>query len=94
MTNSYKKNVRSFADINGSQGSVATQWGIFNKYFAANLLDNLTMRTWWKSVENEQSYRHEFGVSLFGPRRITEHWPILLIFRYEKFPCSWRQAEG
>ena len=35
---------RSFSDINVSQGSVATRMrcgGIFNKYFAANLPENL-----------------------------------------------------
>ena len=38
---------RSFSDIDVSQGSVATHMrcgGIFNEYFAANLLENLTAK--------------------------------------------------
>jgi len=56
---------RSFSDINVSQGSAATHmkygW-IFNKYFAENLLENLTVKK-RKTVEN---YHQEFGVSFFG----------------------------
>jgi len=56
---------RSFSDINVFQGSAATHmkygW-IFNKYFAENLLENLTVKKKWKTVEN---YHQEFGVSLF-----------------------------
>jgi len=46
---------RSFFDVDVSQGSAAihiTGGGIFNKYFAANLLENLTMKKFQKSVEN------------------------------------------
>ena len=39
--------------------------GIFNKNFAANLQENLTVKKFRKSVENRQSYCHEFGVSVF-----------------------------
>ena len=36
---------RSFSDINVSQGSVATRCGgIFDKYFAANLLEKVTVK--------------------------------------------------
>ena len=44
---------RSFSDINVTQGSVATHMRfseMFNKYFAANLLENLTVKKVWKSV--------------------------------------------
>ena len=40
-------NCRSFSDVNVSQGSVATHMrcgGICNKYFAANLLENLIVK--------------------------------------------------
>jgi len=45
---------RSFSDINVSQGSAATHmkygW-IFNKYFAENLLENLTVKKMKNSRE-------------------------------------------
>jgi len=44
-------NCHSFCDINVSQGSVATRMrcgGIFNKHFAANLLENVTMKIFLK----------------------------------------------
>ena len=43
-----------FSDINVSQGSVATYEmcdGIFNKYFTANLLKNLPVTKFRKSVK-------------------------------------------
>ena len=45
----------SFSDINVSQGSVATHMkcgGIFNKFIAANILENLTVEICDKPVEN------------------------------------------
>jgi len=46
---------RSFSDISVSQGSVAMHTrcgGTFNKYFTANLLENLTAKNFLKSAEN------------------------------------------
>jgi len=48
----------SFSDISVPPGSVATQiykWcgGMFNKYFAANLLEKLTAKNIWKSAESK-----------------------------------------
>jgi len=45
----------SFSDISVSQRSVATHMkcgGMFNKFIAANLLENLTVKKCEKSVEN------------------------------------------
>ena len=52
----------SFSGISVSQGSVATHMrrgGIFNKNFAANLLENQKVKKFWKSAET--NYRCEFG---------------------------------
>jgi len=45
----------SSSDVKFSQGSVVTHMrcgGVFNKYFAANLLENQTVKKVWKLVEN------------------------------------------
>jgi len=54
-------NCHLFSDITISQGSVATRLrcgGIFSQHFTANLLPNLTVKEFWKSVKIWQSYRH------------------------------------
>ena len=60
-----------FSDINFSLGSVATLvrcgGGIFNKYFIANLLENLPVKKNLKSVKILQNYGDDFGVGFFGP---------------------------
>jgi len=51
-----------FADINVSQGSVATYarcGGIFNIFLAANLPRNLQVKKFLISVKNCQNYGHE-----------------------------------
>jgi len=83
----------TFSDINVSQGSVATRMRsgeIFNKHFAAHLLQNLTLNTLKKNRSRTNSYRHEFGISLFwnSVYNLVKHGPILLIFRNEKFHRS------
>jgi len=52
-----------FADINISQGSVATSLrcgGTYSHHFAADLLQSLTMKEFWKSVKIWQSHWHKF----------------------------------
>jgi len=39
--------------------------GIFSKYFAANLLENLTVKNLENRLRINKSYHHVFGVSLF-----------------------------
>jgi len=54
--------VACFADINVSQGSVATYvrcGGIFDSHLTANLLRNLPVKTICKSVKIWQNYDHE-----------------------------------
>ena len=61
-----------FADINISQGSVATyagHAGIFDIHLTANLPRNLPVKKIFKSVKNWQNYCHE-SVALF-------FWPTL-----------------
>ena len=56
-----------FADINISQGSVATYarcGGIFNIHLNANLLGNLSVKKFLKSIKN---CGHESVAPLFGP---------------------------
>ena len=51
-----------FAEINVSQGSVATYarcGGIFDIYLTANLQRNLPVKKFLKSVKNWQNYGHE-----------------------------------
>jgi len=58
-----------FADINASQGSVATyaRWGgIFNTHLIANLPRNLPVN-FLKPVKIWQKYGHESVARLFGP---------------------------
>ena len=58
-----------FADINISQGSVATYarcGGILNSHLTANLLINLQWN-FFKSVKIWQNYGHESVAPLFGP---------------------------
>ena len=58
-----------FADINASQGSVATyaRWGgIFNTHLTANLPRNLPVN-FLKPVKIWQKYGHESVARLFGP---------------------------
>jgi len=56
---------------NTSQGSVATYarcGGITNGHFtAANLLENLPVKEFGKSVNILQNYGHEFRVQFFWP---------------------------
>ena len=64
-----------FADIDVSQGSVATCarcGGIFNIHLTANLPRNLPVKFFFKSVKNWQNYGHESVAPFFGP------------------PCIWR----
>ena len=58
-----------FADINVSQGSVATCArcsGIFNMHLTANLPRNLSVKNFLKSVRNWQNYGHESVAPFFG----------------------------
>jgi len=60
----------SFADINVSQGSVATSarsGGIFNMHLTANLPRNLSVEKIFKSVKISQNYGHESVAPLFWP---------------------------
>ena len=57
---------RSLADSNVLQGNASThiRWGgIFNKYFAANLLENLTV----KKFENRLRINRDAAISLVTP---------------------------
>jgi len=59
---------RLFSDTDVLQGSVAMHIrcdGIFNNSFIANLLENLSVKIFWKSVKVWCRYSHEFGVTLF-----------------------------
>ena len=59
-----------FADINVSQGSVATYarcGGIFNMHLTANLPRNLSVKKFCKSVKIWQNYGHESVAPFFGP---------------------------
>ena len=59
-----------FADINVSQGSVATHarcGGIFNSHLTANLPKNLPMKKFLKSVKIWQNYGYESVAPFFGP---------------------------
>jgi len=61
-------NCHLFCDITISQGSVATRLrcgGCFSYHFTANLSPSLTVKGFWKSVKIWQSYRYEFGGTLF-----------------------------
>ena len=58
-----------FADINVSQGSVATYarcGGIFDIRLAANLRRNFPVKTFLKSVKNWQNYGHESVASFLA----------------------------
>ena len=60
----------SFAEINVSQGSVATHarcGGIFNIYLTAILPKNLPVKKNPKSVKIWQNYGHESVAQFFGP---------------------------
>jgi len=59
-----------FADINVSQGSVATYarcGGIFDIRLTANLPRNLAVKKFLKSVKNSHNYGHESVAPFFGP---------------------------
>ena len=59
-----------FADIHVSHGSVATHarcGGIFNIHLIVDLLGNLPVRIFFKSVKIWQNYGHESVAALFGP---------------------------
>ena len=59
-----------FADINVSEGSVATYarcGGIFNILLTANLPRNLPVKIFFKSVKNLQNYGHESVAPFFSP---------------------------
>ena len=65
-----------FADINVSQGSVATCascGGTFNIHLTANLPRNLPVKV-FKSVNIWQNYGHDINDRLFGIRRILPCW--------------------
>jgi len=65
-----------FADINVSQGSVATCascGGTFNIHLTANLPRNLPVKV-FKSVNIWQNYGHDINDRLFGIRRILPGW--------------------
>jgi len=58
-----------FSDINMSQGSVVTHLrcgGIFCYHFTANLLLNVRVKEFWKSVKISRSCHYQFGVLLFS----------------------------
>jgi len=59
-----------FADINVSQGSVATCatcGGMFNMHLTANLRRNLSVKKNCKSVKIWQNYGHKSVAPFFGP---------------------------
>jgi len=59
-----------FADINVSQGSVATYarcGGMFNMHLTANYPKNLPVKTFSKSVKIWQNWDHECVAAFFGP---------------------------
>jgi len=58
-----------FADINASQGSVATYarcGGVLNVHLTANLPRNLSVKTIFKSVKIWQNYGHECVAPFFA----------------------------
>ena len=75
-----------FADINVSQGSVATCarcGGMFNIHLTANLLRNVPVKKFCKSVKMWQNYGHESVAPFFVPPCIytpwvkkTRHWTL------------------
>jgi len=70
---------------NTSQGSMATYTrcgGILNNHFAANLLENLPVEEFWKSVKMWQNCDREFGVQFFGPPCI--YW-VVMVFHYRVY---------
>jgi len=59
-----------FADINVSQGSVATYAvcsGIFNIHLTTNLPRNLPVKEFFQSVKIWRNYGHESAAHFFGP---------------------------
>jgi len=79
-----------FADINVSQGSVATRarcGGIFNIRLTANLLRNLPVKGFLKSVKNWQNYGHESVAPFFGPPCIVACACVLLSML---FSAAWQ----
>ena len=57
-----------FADVNVSQGSVATYarcGGMFNNYLTENLPGNLPLKKFYKSVKIWQNYGHESVAPFF-----------------------------
>ena len=59
-----------FLKIYISQGSVTTQLrcgGIFNNHFTANFLQNMRVKTFWKSVNIWRRYGQKFAAYFFGP---------------------------
>ena len=60
----------SFADVNVSQGSVATYarcGGTLNIHLTANFLRNFPVKTFWELFEIWQNYGHESVAPLFWP---------------------------
>ena len=41
--------------------------GMFNNLFTTNLLRNIPVNEFWKSIKIWQNYGHEFDVQFFGP---------------------------
>jgi len=70
-----------FADINVSQGSVATYarcgW-IFNMHLTANLPGNLSVKKICKSVKIWQNYGHEFVAQFFWPTSYVYSFYLLI----------------
>jgi len=66
-----------FADIDVSQGSVATHArcdGIFNTRLTTNLLRNLPVKNFFKSVKIWQNYGYESVTPLFLAQPIDCQW--------------------
>jgi len=66
-----------FSDINISQGSVATHLrggGIFYYRFTTNLLRNLSIKEFSKSVSISQSYRQKYsGTGVVGYKGVGKY---------------------
>jgi len=76
-----------FSDINVPQGSAAMPMrygGIFNKCCAANLVENLTVKYFWRSVKNLKIYHPDFVVSVFFA---TECLPYNALKKFNQYKC-------
>jgi len=71
-----------FSDLNISQGSVATPLrcgAIFKNAFIANLLRNLAVQEFWKSVSILQSYGQKSSVLFFLVHSVYSPHNMLII---------------